>query len=299
MARTTKAAATGTPDQDDPRPGTAERTGAAANQDKASPKAAADQDGTTAKAAKQDASTPKATDRDGPTSETDHDGPTSETADQAGPARETTDRDGTAAKTAEHDGVAAAAEQAEPSPEAEADAPKRKRRAWFDDPVLAVAIALAVIAAVAAGYFGWSWYAAAHDGSLSFSAERDAVLRTGEQGVQNLNTLDYRNADQGFSLWEDSSTGDLHNQLVQGRDQFITQVRQARTITSAKILDGAVVELDTRAGKASLIAAVQVTVTPSGGTPATKQSRMQAQLTRTPSGWKLSGLGEAPVGTGG
>src|SRR2546422_5615126 len=35
------------------------------------------------------------------------------------------------------------------------------------------------------------------------------------------------------------------------------------------------------------IVAVQITVTPASGAPATKQSRMQAQLTRTPSGWKL------------
>jgi Mce-associated membrane protein len=167
------------------------------------------------------------------------------------------------------------------------------------DPLRAVAVALVVVAAVAAGYFGWSWYAAAHDGSLRFSKERDAVLRAGEQGVQNLNTLDYRKVDEGFSLWEDSSTGDLHQQLLQGRDQFEAQVRQARTVTTAKILDGAIVELDARAGKARMIVAVQITVAPASGAPATKQSRMQAQLARTPSGWKLNALGQAPVGASG
>lgn len=197
----------------------------------------------------------------------------------------------------------AAAEDAddEPSAEEEPGAQEGKPDSGTKvlDPLRAVAIALAVVAAVAAAYFGWSWFAAAHDDALRFSKERDAVLRVGEQGVQNLNTLDYRKVDEGFGLWEDSSTGDLHQQLLQGRDQFEAQVRQARTVTTAKILDGAIVELDDRAGKASMIVAVQITVTPASGAPATKQSRMQAQLAKTPSGWKLSALGQAPVGTSG
>ena len=153
------------------------------------------------------------------------------------------------------------------------------------------------LAAVCAAWFGRSWYQAAHDDSLAYSRDRDTVLRAAEQGVQNLNTLDYRKVDQGLTAWENSSTGDLRQELVSGRAQFSTQVRQAKTITSARILDGAVTELDDHAGKASVIVAVQITVTPPTGTPATKQSRMRAQLTRTASGWKLSALGQAPVGS--
>ena len=177
--------------------------------------------------------------------------------------------------------------------ETDGDAPRRRS----SDPVRLVATVFAVVAAAGAGYFGWDWYGAAHDGSLAYSRDRDAVLRAAEQGVQNMNTLDYRAVEQGLASWEESSTGDLHQQLVQGRARFTQQVRLARTVTTAKILDGAVTELDDRAGKAGAIVAVQVTVTPPTGAPATKQSRMRAQLTRTPSGWKLSALGQAPVGT--
>ncbi|GAA4481415.1 hypothetical protein GCM10023191_000310 [Actinoallomurus oryzae] len=173
----------------------------------------------------------------------------------------------------------------------------RRRLPRISDPVLLVATVLVVAAAACAGYFGWSWYGAAHDDSLAYSRDRDAVLRAAEQGVQNMNTLDYRKVDQGLATWEASSTGDLHQELVQGRAQFAQQVRTAKTVTSAKILDAAVTELDDRAGKAGAIVAVQITVTPPTGSPATKQSRMRAQLTRTPSGWKLSALGQAPLGT--
>jgi Mce-associated membrane protein len=174
------------------------------------------------------------------------------------------------------------------------DEPAGRRRA---DPLLLVATVLVVAAAACAAYFGWSWYGAAHDESLAYSRDRDTVLRAAEQGVQNLNTLDYRKVDQGLASWEDSSTGDLRRQLAEGRAQFAAQVRLARTVTTARILDGAVTELDDHAGKAGAIVAVQITVTPPNGAPTTKQSRMRAQLTRTPSGWKLSALGQAPVGT--
>ncbi|MBC6468578.1 hypothetical protein HKK74_24220 [Actinomadura alba] len=162
--------------------------------------------------------------------------------------------------------------------------------------MLAAALVPAVIAASCAGWFGWSYYRAAHDDSLRYSQSRDEVLRAGEQAVQNLNTLDHRDVDRGLNIWLDSSAGELHQQITQGREQFEQQVRQAKTISTARILEGAVTELDDRAGKAGVIVAVQITVTPPTGTPTTKQSRLLGQLTRTSSGWKLTALGQAPIG---
>ncbi|MFI0355646.1 hypothetical protein [Actinomadura sp. 9N407] len=162
-----------------------------------------------------------------------------------------------------------------------------------------VAMALTIVAAVCAAWFGWSWYGAAHDDSLSFSSERDEALRAGEQAVQNLNTLDYRSLAPGLKLWQDSSTSELYQQIVQGRPQFEQAVQKAKTITSAKVLDAAVTELDQHAGKASVIVALQITVTPPKGDPAIKKTRLVGQLTRTATGWKLSALAQAPVGATG
>ncbi len=64
-----------------------------------------------------------------------------------------------------------------------------------------------------------------------------------------------------------------------------------KTITTAKILDAAVTQLDTAAGTASVMVAVDVTVTPSKGSPFTERESEIGQLTRTASGWKLSALG--------
>jgi Mce-associated membrane protein len=161
-----------------------------------------------------------------------------------------------------------------------------------------VAIALALIAAIAAAWSGWSWYAAEHDDSLRYAATRDEVLRTGEQAIQNLNTLDHRSLDRSLRTWQDSSTSDLYRDIVQGRAAFERQVAEAKTISSARILEGAVTELDTRAGTARVIVAAEITVTPPKGVPAIKRSRLIGELTRTAAGWKLSALGQAPVANG-
>jgi Mce-associated membrane protein len=163
-------------------------------------------------------------------------------------------------------------------------------------PVLLVAAVLALAAALAAAWTGWSWYGAAHDGDAAFARARDTVLAAGEQAVQNMNTLDHSDLAHGLDVWEASTTGDLHSQLVQGRDDFVKQVQLAQTDSTAKVLSGAVTELDTRAGKASVMVALRITVHAPKSQPSVKESRLLGELTRTPAGWKLSALGQAPMG---
>jgi Mce-associated membrane protein len=157
------------------------------------------------------------------------------------------------------------------------------------------AVVLTVLSVLAAAVFGTFWWLAAHDSDAQFSATRDDVLQAAEQGAVNLNTLDYRTAEEGVRLWQQSTTGDLHDQLVSGATGFLAQVRQAKTVTTARVLEGAVTELDERAGRASAIIALDVTVTPATGQPSNKRQRLAAQLTRTGSGWRLSALGQVPV----
>ncbi|MFH8617636.1 hypothetical protein ACH4E8_21500 [Streptomyces sp. NPDC017979] len=163
-------------------------------------------------------------------------------------------------------------------------------------PLVAAALVLALGAAVLAAVTGRSWYAAAHDDSAAYAKERDRVLAAGRQAVLNLNTLDHRDVAGGLATWQDSTTGELLKQLTDGRGEFERQIREAKTVTTAKVLSGAVTELDDRAGKASVMVALRITVTAPKEKPTPKDSRMLAELTRTPKGWKLSALGQAPVG---
>jgi Mce-associated membrane protein len=165
-------------------------------------------------------------------------------------------------------------------------------------PLLAVMSALATASLACAAWFGWSEYRAAHSSSLAYARTRDVVLQAAEQAVLNFNTLDYRSPGPGLRLWLASSTGSLHSQLAQNLKQETTLVQQRKTITTAQILDMAVTQLDAGAGTASVMAAVNVTVTASGQQPFTEHESELGQLTRTASGWKLNSLGY-PAGTSG
>jgi len=170
-------------------------------------------------------------------------------------------------------------------------------RRIFRDPLLAVAVVLAAAAAVFAAWSGWAWHSAARAGTVGLAQTRDQVLAAGEQEVVNFSTLDYRHVSQGLALWEQSSAGPLRAGVIAGQAQFEQEVEQAKTITTAKILDAALVSLNIQAGTASLIAAVQLTVIPPQGAAVSKQARLAAQLTRTAAGWKLTELGQVPVGS--
>jgi Mce-associated membrane protein len=170
-----------------------------------------------------------------------------------------------------------------------------RARGWRD-PLRATGLGLAIVAAGFAAWSGWSWHSAAQGGPPPASQLRDQVLQAGEQAVQNFNTLDYRTVGKGIALWEQSSAGTLHDEIASGAAGFEKQITQAKTVTTGKILDGALTSLNAKAGTATIIVAIEITVRPQQGTPSVKQSRLEGRLTRTAGGWKLSGLSQAPVG---
>ncbi len=164
---------------------------------------------------------------------------------------------------------------------------------WF----LPVAVALAVAAGGYAVWAGVSWWSASSSESVEFARERDEVLRVGQVGIVNFTTLDYKKVDEDLNRWLESSTGGLRSEIESGRDSRKKQIEDAKTVTTSRVLDAAVTELDARAGTAHLIAVVETTVTPEGGQAVKKVNRYQTDLTRTDAGWKLSALG--PVVAGG
>jgi Mce-associated membrane protein len=114
--------------------------------------------------------------------------------------------------------------------------------------------------------------------------------------IANFNTLDYHQVNQGLDRWAQSSTGQLHDEVEKGRQANAQRIVQAKASTKATVLDAALTQFDPQAGKARMIAVVKVDVTPEGQPPAEKRNRYQADLTRTPDGWKLASLGPVAVG---
>lgn len=161
----------------------------------------------------------------------------------------------------------------------------RRRRA----PVVLPAV-LALLAATAAGLAATSWASAVGDEGLAIARARDAVLAQSRNRLVQMNTLDHRRAEECLDRWRQQVTGPLAEEVSRNREGNIEAVRQAGTTTTARVLDAAVTEVDPAAGRAGVIAALQVTVRAEEGEPVTKRSRVRAELTRAEGEWKLSGV---------
>ena len=159
-----------------------------------------------------------------------------------------------------------------------------------------VAVVLAVLTFGYAAYFGVAWYSSSHSSDSHFAATRDEALRSGQVGITNFLTLDYRKVDEDLQRWLSSSTGELRAEIDKDKDSRKKQLVDAKSVTSSKVLDSAITELDDRAGTASMIAVVESTVTPADGKQVTKINRYLTKLTRTEDGWKLSQLGPLRAG---
>ena len=122
------------------------------------------------------------------------------------------------------------------------------------------------------------------------AAARDAALDDGRAAAVVLNTLDHRSVDDGLDRWESVATGDLLAELARNRDRNASAIRQARSTTSADVLDAALSEFDEDEGTATLIAAVSVDVTIAGEAPQNKRTRLELALERDGDDWKVSAL---------
>jgi Mce-associated membrane protein len=177
-------------------------------------------------------------------------------------------------------------------PEVAGEPPRKARRPALPTVALTVAVALLVAATAVAGWFGVAWFQAANDDGMEYSRVRDEVNRVASAAIVTMNTLDYRKLDEGLANWADATTGPLHDEIVNISAEQKKALRDAKAVTSAELLSAAVRELDDRAGKAVVIAAVEITNTTGEGKPVVTYRRAQATLARTEEGgWKVEQLG--------
>ncbi|MCS0637971.1 hypothetical protein NX801_20395 [Streptomyces sp. LP05-1] len=149
------------------------------------------------------------------------------------------------------------------------------------------------VAAVCCGLAGWACARAAADPDRARARERADALAAGRLHLARLSSADPARPGAARAEWLDASAGPLRARLA-------TAAPEARIPARATVTDAALTALDTRAGTATLIATVQVVLTPGTGRPTTDRRRLEAGLTRTPEGWRVSRLAAVPVaGTGG
>ena len=167
--------------------------------------------------------------------------------------------------------------------------PKGGRRMLIGWTVLAAAVL----------FLGWTIWAVWQDDPDTRNGPdhtRDTVLRSARRQIAALNTMDPAQVDAGLRAWSDASTGALHDQLDRDKAQNRVKIGRSRTTAAATVTGAAVVSIDTDAGKAKVIASVQVKLTLKGGSPTLQRKRFEAGTARTPSGWKLESLTAIPVG---
>lgn len=158
------------------------------------------------------------------------------------------------------------------------------------DRVLAGAVALVVLAALAAGWFGFSWLSAAEDGDTAYVEDRDTVLQVAEDGLATLHTVDHRAASRDVGRWLEVTAGDLHEDLQADRDGEVKRAEGTKAVSTAKVVLAAVTDLDANAGTARVIAVLDVQLSRRGGKPSEERRRMNAELVRSPSGWRITAV---------
>lgn len=155
--------------------------------------------------------------------------------------------------------------------------------------IFAVAV-LAVIAFVAAGWYGVSWYRVTHDASLARGTARDAVLQDAQQAMVTLNTIDHRRVQDGLTLWEQSAAGSLLGEVRANRGAYERAITDSRTTATAKIIDAAVAALDEGSGTARVLVGVDVTSQFDDGGPSCLRRRIQLDMRRDGDAWKVDKL---------
>jgi Mce-associated membrane protein len=161
--------------------------------------------------------------------------------------------------------------------------------------LLAAWAGLAVLAAVLGAL---SWWQAATDPDVQLARTREIVLDAGSRALVDLNAIGRDDAAAGLDRWEHSATGQLLEDLRERREQNLAAVRDVGTSTTARLLGAAVTEVNVEGGTARIIAALEVTVTAADGQMTPKRTRLDAELARTPEGWKVSAVEVVGISTG-
>lgn len=130
------------------------------------------------------------------------------------------------------------------------------------------------------------WWQAATDPEVRLAHTREVVLDAGARVLVDLNTIGPDDAEADLDRWERGATGPLLEDLRGKREQNLAAVRGVGTSTSARLLRAAVTEVD--ADRARMLAALDVSVTDREGRATQKRSRLDAELARTPEGWKVA-----------
>lgn len=153
-----------------------------------------------------------------------------------------------------------------------------------------------VVAALVAVVGSWWWWEAAHDDQLAAAQDRDAALIAGTEGVETINTLDYRDPDADLAAWEDVTTGQFQDGIASITDSQRQLLVDEKKIATAEVVDAAVLSID--GDEATVVTAVEITVVDDAAPdsePTLKRNRFSAQMKQVEGEWKIENLQQVAV----
>jgi Mce-associated membrane protein len=149
--------------------------------------------------------------------------------------------------------------------------------------------ALAIVAGVALG-----WQSGRTDPTpthaAATAAARDQVLIAASEAVETLNTLDHRDVAGGLETWESVTTGELGDQIAGIQADQAAALAEAGAVSTARVVEAAVVDLDAAAGAAEVIAFVEVTIQPGSGRASVDRHQYSVEMRRVDGRWLVAAL---------
>jgi len=157
-----------------------------------------------------------------------------------------------------------------------------ERRLWRRRMAAALVVAVAAVAVLA-------WQAARPaaeaTGEARAAETRDQVVIAASEAVEVLNVLDHRDVEGGVAAWETVTAGALHEEVVAMGAEQIDALAEAGAVSSARVVEAAVLDLDAEAGSAQVVAFTEVTVRPRSGPDSVRRHRYLVDLVRVDGRW--------------
>ncbi|MBL1075607.1 hypothetical protein JK358_14500 [Nocardia sp. 2] len=177
------------------------------------------------------------------------------------PAAEPTPETHTDASAPAGEATAKPASEVKPADPAEEHSGPAERSAGLDTrkAVTLGSIALLVVAAVAAAWFGGTWIVGGLLQDRPRAEARDEALAAAQQAAINITSMNLSDVDGSLSLARSSMTGDLLDSSTKNEAQLKQKVVDANVNVASKIIGGALTTLNSEKDQASTLIVFQVT----------------------------------------
>ncbi|MRH87058.1 hypothetical protein GFY24_06180 [Nocardia sp. SYP-A9097] len=170
--------------------------------------------------------------------------------DKSGDAR------GKSSKPRESDSAATESDRTPANAVAAVDTPRQV--------VTIASIALLVVAAVAAAWFGGSWIAGGLMRDKPRADARDAALAAAQQAAINITSMNLSDIDGSLKLARSSMTGDLLDASNKNDAQIRKTATDSNVNTTSKVVGGSVTELNSERDQAGALVVLEVTESGAG-----------------------------------